>query len=251
MAEKKEYVKLWMSYESYFEPYSDGEVGRLVLAMMKYRASGVEPEFNGNERYVWPAIKRDIDESLQAQEATATTNRENGKKGGRPPKGEKPNWFTENPKNPMGFEETEKKTKNPKKPIKIKNKDKEKDINKNTMCKSEADALFERVWKLYPQKRGKGKVSDANKRRLLDIGFDELSRAIDRYKADLALDDWRKPQNGSTFFNSGYIDYLDANYEKPERIQSEKTPGELNCQRDYDFDSLEQQLLQKQLGDEI
>lgn len=68
MAEKKEYVKLWMSYESYFEPYSDGEVGRLVLAMMKYRASGVEPEFNGNERYVWPAIKRDIDESLQAQE---------------------------------------------------------------------------------------------------------------------------------------------------------------------------------------
>lgn len=154
-------------------------------------------------------------------------------------KTQKTQWVLKKPK---------KKTKNQKKPIKIKNKDKEKDINKNTMCKSEADALFERVWKLYPQKRGKGKVSDANKRRLLDIGFDELSRAIDRYKADLALDDWRKPQNGSTFFNSGYIDYLDANYEKPERIQSEKTPGELNCQRDYDFDSLEQQLFEKQFG---
>ena len=116
------------------------------------------------------------------------------------------------------------------------------------MCKSEADALFERVWKLYPQKRGKGKVSDANKRRLLDIGFDELSRAIDRYKADLALDDWRKPQNGSTFFNSGYIDYLDSNYERPERIQNEKAPGKLECQWDYDFDSLEQQLFEKQFG---
>lgn len=64
----------------------------------------------------------------------------------------------------------------------------------------------------------------------------------------MALDDWRKPQNGSTFFNSGYIDYLDSNYERPERIQNEKAPGKLECQRDYDFDSLEQQLFEKQFG---
>lgn len=65
MSEKKEYVKLWLSYADYFTPYSDGEVGRLVLAMMEYRASGVEPKFNGNERFVWPAIKRDIDNSVE------------------------------------------------------------------------------------------------------------------------------------------------------------------------------------------
>lgn len=108
MAEKKEYVKLWLSYRSYFEPYSAAEVGRLVLAMMEYRASGVEPEFSGSERFVWPAIKRDLDESLQAQECAAAVNRENGKKGGRPPKEDKPNGFSENPKNPMGFEKSEK-----------------------------------------------------------------------------------------------------------------------------------------------
>lgn len=34
--------------------------GRLVLAMMKYKSSGTEPELIGNERYVWPAIKRDL-----------------------------------------------------------------------------------------------------------------------------------------------------------------------------------------------
>ena len=40
-----------------------------------------------------------------------------------------------------------------------------------------------------------------------------MVRAIDRYKSDLEKDsDWRKPQNGSTFFNSGYVDYLDKNY---------------------------------------
>ena len=97
----------------------------------------------------------------------------------------------------------------------------------------------------YTKKRGKGQVSEASKRRLLDIGFEELERAINRYKADLDLEDWRKPQNGSTFFNSGYIDYLDANYEKPQEVR-QKTPGKLDCQRDYDFNSLEQQLLRKQ-----
>lgn len=108
MAEKKEYVKLWVSYESYFEPFSDVEVGRLVRAMMKYRASREEPKFNGNERFIWPAIRRDIDESMAAQEATASVNRENGKKGGRPPKSSKPIGLLENPKTPSGFSESEK-----------------------------------------------------------------------------------------------------------------------------------------------
>ena len=241
----------FLIYHEYREPLkllTDEQRGQLLMALIDYSESGVVPELDGISMMAFSFIQSQMDRDSKKYENRCSSNRENGKKGGRP---KKENDSEENPKNPLGFEETEKKTKNRKKPIKIKNKDKEKDINKNTMCKSEADALFERVWKLYPQKRGKGKVSDANKRRLLDIGFDELSRAIDRYKADLALDDWRKPQNGSTFFNSGYIDYLDANYEKPERIQSEKTPGELNCQRDYDFDSLEQQLLQKQLGDEL
>ena len=241
----------FLIYHEYREPLkllTDEQRGQLLMALIDYSESGVVPELDGISMMAFSFIQSQMDRDSKKYENRCSSNRENGKKGGRP---KKENDLEENPKTPLGFEETEKKTKNPKKPIKIKNKDKEKDINKNTMCKSEADALFERVWKLYPQKRGKGKVSDANKRRLLDIGFDELSRAIDRYKADLALDDWRKPQNGSTFFNSGYIDYLDTNYERPERIQNEKAPGKLDCQRDYDFDSLEQQLLQKQLGDEI
>lgn len=105
MEEKKEYVKLWLSYEAYFEPYSDVEVGRLVRAMMKYRASGEEPEFNGNERYVWPAIRRDINASVEAQETVSLKNIENGKKGGRP---KKPTAFPENPKNPPLFPESQK-----------------------------------------------------------------------------------------------------------------------------------------------
>lgn len=72
--------------------------------------------------------------------------------------------------------------------------------NINTMCKAEAIALFERLWLLYPNKKGKGQVFDKAKLKLLEVGYDEMVRAIDRYKVELEKDkEWRKPQNGSTF----------------------------------------------------
>lgn len=90
---------------------------------------------------------------------------------------------------------------------------KESKVNKNNMCKADALALFEQLWKMYPVKKGKGQVSDAKKMKLYKIGLDEMVRAIKRYLDELKKDEWRKPQNGSTFFNSGYVDYLDKNYE--------------------------------------
>lgn len=108
------------------------------------------------------------------------------------------------------------------------------------------DNFFERIWKLYPNKKGKGQVSDSKKGVLYSIGLDEMTRAIDRYKKDLEKEEWRKPQNGSTFFNSGYVDYLDANYEP---LKPSKTPKSNNFnnfpQREYDYDALERELLGK------
>lgn len=76
-----------------------------------------------------------------------------------------------------------------------------------------ANELFERLWHIYPNKKGKGQVSESDKLSILEIGEEEMTRAIDRYKDGLKAEPWRKPQNGSTFFHSGYIDYLDSNYE--------------------------------------
>lgn len=120
--------------------------------------------------------------------------------------------------------------------------------DKNIMCKADALALFEQLWKLYPEKKGKGQVSETQKKRLLKIGFDEMSRAIERYKAELKRDKWRKPQNGSTFFNSGYVDYLDANYVPGSQKQPAGCKNDFNNfqQAEYDFDALEQQLLSQQ-----
>lgn len=115
----------------------------------------------------------------------------------------------------------------------------------NTMCKADALALFEQLWKLYPSKKGKGKVSDTKKMQLLEIGFDEMSRAIERYKAEWEKDnEWRKLQNGSTFFNSGYVDYLDANF-APNPGNKILGADQFNRfpQNDYDFEALEKELL--------
>ena len=86
MADKKEFVKLWLSYESYFASYSDAEVGRLVRGMISYRATREQPVFGGNERFVWPAIQREIDEQIAALEAISTARSQAGKSGGRPKK---------------------------------------------------------------------------------------------------------------------------------------------------------------------
>ena len=80
----KEYVKLWDSYAAYFEPLSEAEVGRLVLAMLKYKSTGTAPELKGNERFVWPAVQRDIDAAIEAQNALSSTRSSAGKQGGRP-----------------------------------------------------------------------------------------------------------------------------------------------------------------------
>lgn len=116
--------------------------------------------------------------------------------------------------------------------------------NTKTMCTADADALFERLWNEYPVKKGKGQVSAAQKKRLLAVGEAALLKAIERYRAELAKDsDWRKAQNGSTFFNSGYVDYLDENF-VPDKFRAPKkqdTSGNKFCnfaQRETDYDTL-------------
>lgn len=128
-------------------------------------------------------------------------------------------------------------------------KEVKKDINK-TMCKADANALFERLWKAYPNKRGKGQVSDAKKKKIAEIGEEEMQRAMARYIEELEQQTWKKTQNGSTFFNNGYIDYLDENYEKPAVIAQKPKNNQFHNfeERDYDYDELEKQLFERQIG---
>ena len=106
------------------------------------------------------------------------------------------------------------------------------DNNKSKYIKEASEDLFETLWMMYPKKRGKGSVSASQKRKLYDVGFDEMSRCIDRYKQEIRGKDEKYVKMGSTFFNSGYIDYLDENYVPPRDTSNDAILAFLNAEDD-------------------
>lgn len=78
------------------------------------------------------------------------------------------------------------------------------------------DDFFESIWKLYPIKKGKGQVSKTKKKVLQRIGYEQIKRCMERFLRDMKDSgrDRKYWMHGSTFFNSGYVDYLDENWEK-------------------------------------
>lgn len=73
------YLKVWTDFEGALSPLKDDEIGRLFLHMIHYAKTGEEPSaFVGNEAFIWPAAKRDIDVAAEKAEKM----RENGSKGG-------------------------------------------------------------------------------------------------------------------------------------------------------------------------
>lgn len=224
--------------------------GLLFTAILTYVAGYDPPVMDGTTQMAFSFIRSRLDRDGAAYADKIKKRSDAGKQGGRPKANEsnekqkktkKANAFSEKQTKANESNEKQKNPDNVPVPVSVN------DNNKKTLCKSaDADALFERLWSLYPLKRGKAQVSKANKMHLLDIGFDEFQRAIDRYKADLDNETWRKPQNGSTFFNSGYIDYLDANYVPCEQKKEHKKNSftDFQGQRKYDYDALEKQLLE-------
>ena len=75
------YLKVWTDFENVISPLKDDEIGRLFLHMIRYARDGEEPtEFEGNEIFIWPTAKRDIDMAAERNEIC----RQNGLRGGRP-----------------------------------------------------------------------------------------------------------------------------------------------------------------------
>lgn len=97
----------------------------------------------------------------------------------------------------------------------------------NNTINNNVESFFEILWTEYPKKKGKGSISANKKKELYKIGLDEMLRTIKRYKIDIAGTDIQFVKNGSTFFNSGYIDYLDVNYADSQHKKQESRYKEL------------------------
>lgn len=76
-----QYLKIWTSFRNLILTLEDDEKGRLFDMMLGYAENGKEPEkFSGNERFLWPVAKQQIDLTAEKNEKL----RQNGLKGGRP-----------------------------------------------------------------------------------------------------------------------------------------------------------------------
>lgn len=105
--------------------------------------------------------------------------------------------------------------KNDTKKSKVKESKEDNNVHSDEVHDAESlDDFYESIWKLYPIKKGKGQVSKTKKQVLQRVGYDQLKRCVERFVADMESEhrDRKYWMHGSTFFNSGYVDYLDQNY---------------------------------------
>ena len=103
----REYFCAYHSFLEAMEPLNDAERGRLFTACLIYSKTGESPELRGNERFVFPGCKAQIDRDKEKYGSFITKQAENGKKGGRPPKPtetQKTQAFFEKPKKTKGKE---------------------------------------------------------------------------------------------------------------------------------------------------
>jgi hypothetical protein len=118
-------IKHTIIYQSHFElmnNLSDEQAGILIKSIGLFQ-TGVEPMISDPMVFgIFMAIKRDFIIQSENYEKKKEANRKNGKLGGRP----------SNPKNPVGYLETQANPQNLKE--KERDIDKEKDIDKDINC---------------------------------------------------------------------------------------------------------------------
>lgn len=77
------YIKLFVDYLDAVEPLGDAERGRLFTALMKYAKTGEAPQLSGNERFVFPMMKAQIDRDIESQEEISAKRAIAGSAGGK------------------------------------------------------------------------------------------------------------------------------------------------------------------------
>lgn len=73
----KQAIYLYHSYLAAVEPLGDAECGRLFKSLLQYSMTGVAPELSGNERFLFPMMRDQIDRDNKAYEEKCSKNREN------------------------------------------------------------------------------------------------------------------------------------------------------------------------------
>lgn len=81
------YIKFFLDYLDALEPLSDAERGRLFTALLEYGRTGEAPRLTGNERFIFPMMRAQIDRDFAAwrekDENLHEVRADAGRKGGQ------------------------------------------------------------------------------------------------------------------------------------------------------------------------
>ena len=162
------YVKIFLDCLECIEPLDDAERGRLFTALLEYAKTGENPALQGNERFLFPTLRAQLDRDAASYAGQCETNRRNGAQGGRPPK------------KPAGFSETEKTQDKEKEEDKEKEKDKDKDSSIGASRPRQTSGLPKREKSISPRGASPAGIK-ANRR---DI--DQMRRFLDQLREEKA-----------------------------------------------------------------
>lgn len=88
------------------------------------------------------------------------------------------------------------------------------DNNNNNKHMSEFEAEFEKLWKMYPSKKGK----EASKKKYPALrkkySYEDLEQTVRSYAKECQGKDPQYIKHGSTFFNGGFMDFLEVDKPK-------------------------------------
>lgn len=169
------YVKIFLDCLECIEPLDDAERGRLFTALLEYAKTGENPALQGNERFLFPTLRAQLDRDAASYAGQCETNRRNGAQGGRPPK--KPAGFSETEKT----QDKEKEKDKDKEEDKDKEKDKDKDSSIGASRPRQTSGLPKREKNSPRRGAGRGEA-EANRR---DI--DQMRRFLDQLREEKAV----------------------------------------------------------------
>lgn len=179
----REYFPAYHSYLEAMEELTDAERGRLFTACLLYSKDGETPPLSGNERYVFPSFRAQIDRDRKNYLEFSASQSEKAKK----------RWDAAACTGISGNAEH------------AKEKEKEKEKENIPPLSPPGGAEFDRFWSEYPKKVGKIAAKKAFERARKRTTLESLLTAVRRQKcgSQWSRDNGQYIPNPATWLNQG------------------------------------------------
>lgn len=228
---------MYTDYMEALQDLTDAQAGQFLISCIKYAIDEKMPLIEDPAvRIAFKMAKPRMDRDAQKWQETVEKRKEAGRKGGQ---------ATQSKRKQMQANASKDKKTQANQAVNECVNDCVYVNNKKhcTFSNAQIDEIFERVWKAYPEKKGKSRVSLADKKKIAEIGAAQMIEAINLYMRDMKQTPWKHYQHGSTFFHGGYIDYLPENYEESNARGRPAARFNNGTSRSYNMADLEKKLL--------